>query len=88
MTQDLDPAVELLKERARQYGIPEDEVLGAWKEMKEKYQLPWYVEPSLASKSNVAVLLPAVNINLLSRLDKEVPGWEKISGPEWRLKET
>ncbi|NVM21749.1 MAG: hypothetical protein HWN68_08215 [Desulfobacterales bacterium] len=87
MTQDFDqPAVALLKERAREYGIPEHEVVRAWEEMKEKHRLPWYVEPTLVAKGAgpvTVVLLPAVNINLLSRLDREVPDWETISGPTW-----
>ncbi len=85
MTQGLEqPAVALLKQRAREYGIPENEVLRAWEEMKEKNRLPWYVEPMLETRSNSVVLLPAVDINLLSRLDKEVPNWESISGPVWQ----
>jgi len=73
------PSVTLLRENARKYGIPEEEVLKAWEDMKAKYRLPPYVEPALETRSDSVVLVPAVNINLLSRLDKDVPNWEKIS---------
>jgi len=84
------PSITLLRQKAREYGIPESEVLKAWEEMKAKYRLPPYVEPALEisySDNNTIVLEPAVNINLLSKLDKEVPNWESISGPTWKLKE-
>lgn len=87
MTQKYEhPAITFLKEKAREYGIPEHEALKAWEEMKAKYRLPPYVEPRLEIKygSNSTVALqPAVDIMLLSRLDKEVPNWESISGPAW-----
>jgi hypothetical protein len=76
-----DPSVTLLRQKAKEYGIPESEVLKAWEEMKTKHHLPPYVKPALEierGSSNTVVLVPAVNINLLSRLDKEVPNWESI----------
>ena len=78
-----DPAVELLIARAREYGIPEDEALQAWEEMKRKHRLPFYVFPLLEARDDAVALSPAVDINLLSRLDREVPGWEAIRGPVW-----
>jgi len=75
------PSVTLLREKAKEYSIPEQDAIKAWEEMKAKYHLPEYVEPALEVKSDShkVVLVPAVNINLLSRLDKEVPGWDKIA---------
>lgn len=75
------PSITLLKEEAKKHGLSEEQALKAWEEMKAKYKLPAYVEPELvvrSGKGSKVVLIPAVNINLLSRLDKEVPGWEKI----------
>lgn len=80
MTTYEHPSVTLLREEAKKHGIPEEQVLNAWEDMKAKYNLPPYAEPALEVRkgSNKIVLLPAVNINLLSRLDKEVPNWEQI----------
>lgn len=82
MTQKVEhPSITLLRQKGKEYGIAESEVLKAWEEMKAKHHLPPYVEPELEiehSRSERAVLAPAVNINLLSRLDKEVPNWESI----------
>jgi hypothetical protein len=78
-----DPAVELLLAGAREHGLPEAEVLQAWEEMKKKHRLPFYVEPSLEARDGALTLSPAVDINLLSRLDRELPGWENIRGPVW-----
>lgn len=81
------PSVTLLREEAKKHGIPEEHALKAWEEMKAKYNLPAFVEPALEVRSgerSKIVLVPAVNINLLSRLDKEVPDWEQI---EIQLKE-
>lgn len=80
MTSDLG----YLRNQAREHGIPEEEVLKAWEEMWSKHSLPWYVEPTLETRADGSITLsPAVNINLLSRLDREVPDWEQISGPVW-----
>ncbi len=81
----MDPAIENLIAQARQHGIPEKDVLQAWEEMRSKYRLPWYVVPTLeASTFDGAIMLqPAVNINLLSRAIREVPGFEDIRGPVW-----
>lgn len=80
MTTYEHPSVTLLREEAKKHGIPEEQVLNAWEDMKAKYNLPPYVEPALEVRksSKKVVLLPAVNINLLGRLDKEVPNWEQI----------
>jgi hypothetical protein len=73
-----------LRQKAKEYGVAEEEALKAWEEMKAKYNLPWYVEPALEMKEDGSVVLsPAVNINLLSRLDREVPDWERIPRPVW-----
>jgi hypothetical protein len=70
--------------QARAYGIPGEEAVGAWEEMVRQHRLPFYVRPVLEERPDGAVQLsPAVDINLLSRLDREVPGWERISGPLW-----
>jgi len=67
-----------LKEEAREYGIPEEEAVKAWEEMKREYNLPFYVYPALERHSNKVVLVPSVSINLLSKLEKEVPNWRSI----------
>ena len=75
------PAIELVGV-ARRPPTPEEAL--EWEEMKTKYHLPPYVEPALEisyNDNNTIVLEPAVNINLLSKLDKEVPNWESIKHP-------
>jgi hypothetical protein len=70
--------------QARAHGIPEAEVLTAWDEMVRLHRLPGYVEPALEQRPDGTIQLsPAVNINLLSRVEQEVPGWGRISGPVW-----
>jgi len=73
---------------ARQYAIPEAEVLQAWEEMRKKYRLPFYVESTLETSliDGTIVLTPAVDINLLSRLQREVPDFESIPRPRWPAK--
>lgn len=78
--------ITLLRTTAREYGIPEDEVLRAWEKMQREHRLPFYVwpllEPSRIDGTKV-MLSPAVDITLLSRLDREVPNWKQIPRPTW-----
>ena len=70
--------------QAREHGIPEAEVVKAWEDMVREHRLPEYVEPALEARPDGAIRLSlAVNINLLSRLEQEVPDWDRISGPSW-----
>lgn len=79
-----DLAKESLVAQAREHGIPEAEAVAAWEEMVRAHRLPAYVEPALEARPDGAVQLsPAVDINLLSRVEEEVPGWGRISGPVW-----
>ena len=80
------PEITMLRETAREYGIPEDEVLREWERMQREYHLPFYVWPLLEpswTDSTKVVLSPAVDVNSLSRLDRELPGWEDIPRPAW-----
>lgn len=76
---------EELIRQARQHGIPEREVLKAWEEIRNKHHLPFYVEATLETSllDGSIMLQPAVNINLLSRVEREVPGFLTITGPVW-----
>lgn len=69
--------------QAREHGIPEAEAVAAWEEMVRVHRLPWYVEPELEVRDGAVTLSPAVDINLLSRVEREVPGWKAIRGPVW-----
>jgi hypothetical protein len=73
-----------LAAQAREHGLPEVEVLKSWEEMRKKHRLPFYVFPLLETRPDGTVALsPAVDVNLLSRVEQEVPGWEAIRGPTW-----
>lgn len=78
-----DHVVQPLDIQAREHGLPEGEVRQAWEEMKAKHRLPFYVFPLLEARDGAITLSPAVDFTLLSRVDREVPGWEAIRGPVW-----
>lgn len=78
-----ETAIDILKQRAREYGIPEAEVLEAWERMKAEYHLPTYVEPMLERRSPVITLSPAVDMDYLPWLLEEVPDFRKIPPKTW-----